>query len=589
MPISLHPTRRAILKALGLLGIGTATFGRALTALAQDRSEITTDMLARAEWVAGVSFTDEERDLMLRGVNEALADFDLLRSANIDNAVPPAMSPTPVGVLAADSPARTRDVDNARTDVTPRSRAIDRPSADELPFLTVGDLGSLLRRGLLRSRELTELYLERLKRYDETLECVITLTEARALAQADAADRELSDGRDRGPLHGIPWGAKDIIAVAGYPTTWGATPYRERVIDNTATVVRRLDEAGAVLLAKLTVGALAWGDVWFDGVTKNPWHVEEGSSGSSAGSASATAAGLVGFALGSETWGSIVSPCTRCGCSGLRPTFGRVSRAGVMALSWSMDKVGPIARSAEDLSLVFGAIHGADAGDAATVDRPFAWPAAEPLAGLRIGVASSLFEGDREPEFGEEEPDGADAMRATAKEWADFDRRSLTELEAAGATLVPVELPTDLPTSAMGHILTAEAAAAFDELSRSGRDDELVRQIEFAWPNVFRQGQLIPAVSYIQANRMRTLLMRAYDEALRDVDMFVAPSYEGDHMLATNLTGHPAVVVPNGYRASNGTPTSITFTGKLYEDDTLLMVADAFQRATGYHRAHPTL
>jgi Asp-tRNA(Asn)/Glu-tRNA(Gln) amidotransferase A subunit family amidase len=456
-----------------------------------------------------------------------------------------------------------------------------RPADDDaLAFLTAAELGALIHSRQISSEELTTFYLERLRRYDPQLHCVITLTEERALAAARRADRELGKGKWRGPLHGVPWGAKDLLSVKGYPTTWGAKPYLDQVIDEDATVVSRLDEAGAVLVAKLTLGALAWGDVWFGGTTRNPWNTEQGSSGSSAGPASATAAGLVGFSVGSETWGSIVSPSTRCGVSGLRPTFGRVSRHGAMALSWSMDKLGPICRSVEDCGLVMEAIHGADGLDPTAVDRPYAWGTKLDLSALRFGYLRSDFE--RELEFG----DGDDeAARQRAQEWRRFDLESLETIRSLGMELVPLQLP-DIPVGALSFILSAEAGAAFDELTRSGRDDELVRQIENAWPNVFRQSRTIPAVEYIQANRVRTVLMRKMEELLAGLDGWLAPSIAGDNLLLTNLTGHPSVVLPNGF-CSDGTPTSFAVNGRLFGETEILAVAHSYQSATGFHLRRP--
>jgi Asp-tRNA(Asn)/Glu-tRNA(Gln) amidotransferase A subunit family amidase len=429
---------------------------------------------------------------------------------------------------------------------------------------------------------LTRLYLDRIRRYDPVLKCVITRTDELALELASRADREIASGMYRGPLHGIPWGAKDLLAVPGYATTWGAGPYRDQVRPEKARVASRLEDAGAVLVAKTTVGELAWGDVWFGGTTKNPWNTKQGSSGSSAGSASATAAGLVGFSIGTETWGSIISPCTRCGTTGLRPTFGRVSRYGAMALAWSMDKIGPIARSAEDCALVFGSIHGADPLDPTSVDRAFEWPPTRELRKLRIGFLEDLFEGDY-TKWAEKEEEKPGLV-----EWKALDRKTLQVLRDLGLQLVPVKLPDSLPVGSLATILTAEAAAAFDELTRSGRDAQLVRQVADAWPNVFRQGQMVPAVEYIRANRIRVLAMRAMDDLMAQVDVYVAPTFGGDNLLLTNLTGHPAVVVPNGFRSS-GSPTSITFQGRLYGESTLLAVAHAYQQATDFHLRRPKL
>jgi Asp-tRNA(Asn)/Glu-tRNA(Gln) amidotransferase A subunit family amidase len=417
------------------------------------------------------------------------------------------------------------------------------------------------------------MYLGRLRRLDPVLHAVITYTEERALEQAERADREIAAGRYRGPLHGIPWGAKDLLAVRGYPTTWGSPIFKEQVFDEDATVVERLEKAGAVLVAKLSLGELARGDVWFGGMTRNPWNLEQGSSGSSAGSAAATVAGGVAFGIGSETLGSIVSPSTRNGATGLRPTFGRVSRHGAMTLCWSLDKLGPLARSAEDCALVFEAIHGPDGKDATVVDRPFVWNPGLDVKKLRVGYARSLFE--QKPAEGQEE-------------WHDLDLAALEALRGLGVELRPIELPKELPIDALRVILTAEAAAAFDELTRSGQDDRMVQQTENAWPNSFRQGQTVPAVAYIQANRVRTLLMREMDRLFADLDACVVPTFAGSGILLTNLTGHPAVVVPDGFR-KDGTPTSLTFLGRLYGEAEALALARAFQEATGFHLRHPEL
>jgi Asp-tRNA(Asn)/Glu-tRNA(Gln) amidotransferase A subunit family amidase len=441
-------------------------------------------------------------------------------------------------------------------------------TVDEVAFWPVAWLSELVRTHQVSSEELTRMYVGRLERHGATLEAVVTLLDERALRDARRADDEIIHGRWRGPLHGIPWGAKDLLATREAPTTWGAQPFATQTIDEDATVVRRLQAAGAVLIAKLTLGALAMGDYWFGGRTRNPWNLEEGSSGSSAGSAAATVAGLVGFAIGTETLGSIVSPSTRTGATGLRPTFGRVSRHGAMALSWSMDKLGPICRSAEDCALVFHAIHGADGLDPSARSVPFVWDADSPLDDLRVGYLAAAFEGDR----------------PTAAQ----DRAALDEIRRLGVDPVPVELPRRFPLSALRMILNAEAAAAFDDLTRSGQDDELTRQTAGSWPNAFRTARFIPAVEYIQASRVRTMVMGALAAALDGIDVVVAPSYAEDLLLMTNLTGHPVVVVPHGFN-DEGSPVSFSFVGNLYRDAEALRLAGAYQRATDFHRRRPPL
>ena len=571
--------RRRVLKVLSLCGAGAGTgvFTRALAALAAGEPEVTSNMIRRAEWIAGLNLTDADRQLLAEDLGKTIAGFEKLRAVPLDNSVLPALffDPTPGKGGAGQAAVRVRWDD---------SRPERRPQSDEdLAFAPVAVLARLLRQRRVSSLELTRLYLDRLRRFDPVLKCVVTLTEDLALQQAKRADRELAAGKPRGPLHGIPWGAKDLLAVPGYPTTWGSVPYRDQVRPEKATVVARLEEAGAVLIAKLSVGELAWGEVWFGGMTRNPWKTTQGASGSSAGSAAATAAGLAGFTIGTETEGSIVSPCTRCGATGLRPTFGRVSRHGAMALAWSMDKIGAIARAVEDCALVFGAIQGADGLDPTVENRPFAWPSGRDVRRLRVGYTPDLFEEDytKWAESEEEKP----ALR----EWADVDRRTLETLRGMGIKLVPIKLPSTLPAGELGIILTAEAAAAFDDLTRSGRDDLLVRQTKDAWPNVFRQGQFIPAVEYIRANRIRTLLMREMERLMADIDVYVVPSYGGDNLLITNLTGHPAVVVPNGFAAVDGAPTSITFQGRLHGEAETLALAQAFQRETGFHLKRPPL
>jgi len=569
--------RRRVLQLMASLGT-TAVFSRALVALAAEKAVATTEMIRQAEWVAGVEYGDADRELMLEGINELLEDFANLRAVPLDNGVPPAL------VFQPDGGSELGAVPAVRTARPGRWVAGERPASDdELAFLPVTELSALLRARKVSSMELTRLYLDRLERYDPTLQCVITRTDELALEQAEQADRELSAGRYRGPLHGIPWGAKDLLAVPGYRTTWGAKPYEDQVRQERATVAARLDAAGAVLVAKLTLGALAWGDVWYGGTTKNPWNTEQGSSGSSAGPASATSAALVGFAIGTETWGSIVSPCTRCGVTGLRPTFGSVSRYGAMALSWSMDKIGPIARSVEDCALVFDAIRGVDGLDNSVVDRPFSWPPERDPRTLRVGYVERLFEEDAAAEVEDEE------QQERVREGQAFNRRTLETLRNLGFRLVPMELPDQVPFGSLAFILTAEAATAFDELTRSGQADLLVRQVGDAWPNVFRQGQMVPAVEYLRANRLRTLLLQEMEQKLEGVDVYVNPSFGGNNLLLTNLTGHPSVVLPNGFRAGDGTPTSITFNGRLFHETELLAVAQAYQQATDFHLQRPPL
>jgi Asp-tRNA(Asn)/Glu-tRNA(Gln) amidotransferase A subunit family amidase len=537
-----------------------------LWAVAEENGTVTVADLVQAERVSGLEFTEAEREQMLEGVNDLLEDYAKIREVPLDNSVSPALhfDPRPVGFDHCPGPRHFR---------SSRPDSIEVPeNLEDLAFLSVTSLAQLIRTRNITSVALTEMYIERLKRFDPTLHCVITLTEERALAQAHRADREIAAGLYRGPLHGIPWGAKDLLAVRGYPTTWGATPFKEQHLDIDATVVQRLDEAGAVLVAKLTMGALANGDVWFGGKTRNPWDPENGSSGSSAGSASAVAAGLVGFAIGTETRGSILSPCTRCGATGLRPTFGMVSRYGAMALSWSMDKIGPICRSVEDCALVLDVIAGPDNRDETVIDIPFSWDADRDPRDLRVGYLHSPFEDKPEEE--------------ERQEWYELNLQSLEALRSLGIDLIPIELP-EVPVSAIGFILIVEAAAAFDDLTRDNVDDTLVRQDDRAWPNRLRTHRAVPAVEYLQANRVRRIAMQEMDRILAGIDVYLSPTF-GDNLRLTNLTGHPAVVVPNGFRA-DGTPTSVTFCGNLFHDSEAMLLARAYQEATGFHLQHPEI
>lgn len=544
--------RRSMLKALSALGIGTTTFQRALAAQAEKAPAITADMVKQAEWIAGLELTAAERTEVAHSLERTVKELDDLRKQPVGYDLPPALTFFPTPPL----PAAT--VERGRIPL-PHPSSVKRPASDEdLAFLSVAELGALLRSRQTTSTELTKLYLSRLKRFDPMLKCVVTLTEALALEQAKRADQELASGRDRGPLHGIPWGAKDLIAYPGHPTTWGATPFKGRVLTEKAAVAERLDEAGAVLIAKLSLGALASGDQWFGGRTRSPWDPRRGSSGSSAGSASAAAAGLVGFAIGSETLGSIVSPCRACGATGLRPTFGRVSRFGCMTLAWSMDKIGPIARSVLDCALIFDVIHGADPRDPASIDQPFAWPAAKPLESLKIGYI--------------EEPRRPSATR-----------KELKLLRQLGFNLVPITLPGEIPVWAVAIMLSVEAAAAFDDLTRK----HVVEGLN-SWPETFRMGQFVPAVEYLRAARVRTSLMRAMAKRFEEVDLYVGAGLDPP---ITNLTGHPSVVLPLGFADRDGRPApgSVVLTGRLYDEATILGVAIALENAARDNLERPPL
>ena len=567
--------RRRFMSYFAGIGLSSTLLPGVLWAEVSNGADITASTIAAAEELAGLSFTDEERTIMVDGLKTNQSRIEALHKVALANSIAPALvfNPVPPGKKIPREAKRSMVRSNGRVRTVPADR-------DELAFLPVTELSELVRRRQVTSLALTQLYLERLKRYDPVLKCVISLTEERALAQARAADSEIARGKYRGPLHGIPWGAKDLLAVKGYKTTWGAGPYRDQVIDDDATVVQRLDAAGAVLVAKLTLGELAQGDIWFGGKTRNPWNVSAGSSGSSAGPASATAAGLVGFSIGSETLGSISSPSTVCGTTGLRPTYGRVPKAGAMTLSWSMDKLGPICRSVEDCALVLDAIHGPDDKDLSAIAASFNWNARVPLAGIRVGYVKSAFD---LPVL--DPKDEKRTLHATKK----FDDAALDVLRGMGVKLTPVELP-DIPYDAMRFILTAEAAAAFDDLTRSNRDNELVQQTRGDWANTFRTARFIPAVDYINANRLRTQAIAEWDKLMQTVDVIVTPTAATGlaQLVATNLTGHPAVILPNGFRP-DGTPVSLTFLGGLFDEARLLAVANAYQVETGFHRVRPAV
>ena len=532
------------------------------------------DLAPAAAELVGLELTGDEVALMAGELSGQLAAYAGLRDGDLDNAVAPAMTFSPLvpGVIPAPHPT-------ARVVPGPPPAVRDDWRAD-FWTLSIPELGALLRAGRTTCLELTELHLERLAALDEQLHCVVTLLPERARAQARQLDVEAAEGRWRGPLHGIPWGAKDLLAVAGAPTTWGAEPYRDQVLDVDAAAVRRLDAAGAVLIAKLSLGSLAMGDVWFGGTTRNPWAPRTGSSGSSAGSAAAVAAGGVVFALGSETLGSIVSPSVRCGVTSVRPSFGRVSRAGAMALSWSMDKLGPMARSFVDAGHVLAAIAGPDEDE---LDAAALQPADWPLTSMHDHRVGDLTVGV--PAGSREDPvlvQALDELRAALA-----DRGHALEV-------VDLELP-EAPLDGMLLGLMVEAAAAFDGLTRSGDDDRLVRQGADAWPNLFRAARLVPAVEYVNAQRHRTLLVRELEARLQAVDVVVHPPFAGGLLLATNLTGHPTVVAPlflDGAEEADGTrrypgPRGICFTGRLYDEGFLLAVADLWQGRARHNDHHP--
>lgn len=567
--------RRAFMGYFASIGLGSTLLPELLWAKAAVGEEIKPAAIACAEELAGLKFDDAEREMMVEGLKTQEQRLEALHKIPLNNSVVPAIVFNPLPAVARPDTRVRGKMARSRPSI-PRKPS----NLEDLAFQPVSILSEMIRRRVVSSTELTSMYLARLKKYDPQLLAVVTLTEDRALRQAKQMDLELARGKYRGPLHGIPWGAKDLLAVRGYKTTWGAGPYRNQTVDMDATVVQRLDAAGAVLVAKLTLGELAQGDVWFGGMTRNPWKLDQGSSGSSAGPASATAAGLVGFAIGSETLGSISSPSTRVGVTGLRPTFGRVPRTGAMALSWTMDKLGPICRSAEDCALVLDAIMGPDGIDSTVSDAPFRWDHSVDIRKLRIGYFKAAFD---LPVI-----DPKDEKR-TVHFTKPFDDAALGVMRRLGAKLIPVEVP-DIPYDPMRIILTAEAAAAFDDLTRSDRDKELVQQGKGDWANTFRTARFIPAVDYINANRVRTQAIQKWAELFSQVDVIVTPTNAANlaQLVATNFTGHPAVILPNGFR-EDGTPVSLTFLGGLYQEANLIAVASAYQNATAFHLKYPDL
>jgi len=541
-----------------LLGLLPANRLRAQT----NTNAVSRETVSQAQKVFSLDFSDAKIDLLLGGLKEHLADFATLREFPISNSVPSAMlfNPIPVGMKF--------ETVRKKFKTSPPGKVKLPADPDDLAFYSIGQLSALIKSRQLTSERLTRLCLDRLKKYGPKLNCVVTLTEDLALEQARRADREIAAGKYRGPLHGIPYGVKDLLATKNSKTTWGSAPYQDQVLPEDATVIKRLEDAGAVLVAKLSLGELAMGDVWYAGLTRNPWNIKQGSSGSSAGPASATAAGLVPFAIGSETHGSIVSPCERCGVTGLRPSYGRVSRTGAMNLSASMDKLGPIARSVEDCAIVFNAIYGPDGIDQTVYDVPFNYDPRLKWQKLRIGYLAGDFEKEK----------GASRTNSLA---------ALEKLRSLGAKLDPLELPKP-PAEAISFVLEVEAAAAFDDLTRSGRDDLMKRQGGDAWPNIFREARFVPAVEYIEANRIRYVLIQEMARTLSDIDVFVSPTFAGECHLITNLTGHPCVVLPDGFKP-DGTPTAICFIGNLFQEAETLAVAKAYQDATDFHLKHPDL
>jgi Asp-tRNA(Asn)/Glu-tRNA(Gln) amidotransferase A subunit family amidase len=525
------------------------------------QDSITTMDIRSAEKITSVHFTPAKEDSLLSQVQSRAKDYNKMRHLSLANWVPMTMVESPL--LTHMNPKKKQLPVNFEI---PSGVTIP-ANKSELAFYSIPQLASLIKNKKITSLELTEFFIDRLKKYGDTLHCVISLTEDIARKEAAEADKEIAAGKYRGLLHGIPYGLKDLFAVKGTKTTWGANPYKDQIIDDNSYVYTKLKNAGAVLIAKLSMGALAMDDYWFEGQTKNPWNMLEGSSGSSAGSAAATVAGLVPFAIGTETYGSIISPSTVCGATGLRPTFGSVSRSGAMTLSWSLDKAGPICRSAEDAAIVFNYLHGTDGKDAAAVKMPFNYKEKVDLSRMKIAYAKNYF---------------------NKKDTLGNENNVLEVFRKAGATLIPVDFPDSgvYNFDMIGIVIGAESAAAFDEFTRTGVDDQMPRQGKGEWPNYFRAARFIPAVEYINTNRHRYYLMQKVNEVIEKYDVIICPTWVGNQAAITNLTGHPAISIPTGFNKEH-TPTSITLVGKLYDEATILEIAKVYQNQTKWNKMHP--
>lgn len=530
------------------------------TMIAQEK--ISLQDIRSAEKIASLHFTGDKEDSMLSGLQRRSRIYDKMHRYNLDNAIPFPMTFSPVLPYMQFSKVQEEVSFSLPATELPRNKS-------DLAFYSIRQLAFLLQSKKITSTELTKIFLNRLKQFGDTLHCVVSLTEDIALKEAAEADSEIQSGKYRGILHGIPYGLKDLFAVKNTKTTWGATPYRDQVVDVDSYVYTKLRKAGAVLVAKLTTGALAMDDYWFGGRTRNPWNISTGSSGSSAGPASATVAGLVPFAIGTETYGSIISPSTVCGATGLRPTFGSISRQGAMTLAWSLDKAGPICRSADDAAIVFYYLHGTDGLDAAAVTMPFNYKEKADISKMKIGYANNYFE------------KGDTLGNETA---------FMNVLRTAGANLQPVDFPDSAiyPFDIIGLVIGAESSAAFDAFTRMGLDDQMKRQGKDEWPNYFRTARFIPATEYINANRHRYVLMQKMNDFIEKFDVVIFPTWGGHQAAITNLTGHPAVTVPTGFNDHN-LPTGITLIGNLYDEATLLEVAKIYQDATLWNKMHPVL
>lgn len=526
-----------------------------------DKKPINKDSIVDAEILMGVSFNEEERDKIIPYLKAYRSHYREMNDIKFLNSIKPPLYFNPnIKEIYSKKPSEKNDYSKINNISIPENK-------EDLAFFSIIQLALLLQKQEITSAELTKLYLNRLKRYDLELQCVITLTKEIALEQAEKADEEIQKGKYRGFLHGVPYGIKDLFSYPGYPTTWGAEPFRNQILDQKATVIAKLEDAGAVMLAKLSTGRLASDHRWFGGETKSPWNIKHHAGGSSAGSASATAAGLVGFSIGTETWGSIIQPCHQCGTTGLRPTYGRVSSYGVMTLSWSLDKIGPICRTVEDCAIVFDAIYGPDGKDKSIIDIPFYWNANQEIKGIRIGYTKNLFE-----------------MEYQNRE---FDLKTLEVLKNLGFKLKPIKL-SSLSSHVIDIITTCDMSTFFEELVLNKIDVE-------PWANSLKAARFIPATEYIKAQRYRWLLMDEMKKLFDQINIIITPTidYTNDFWKTssnylTNLTGHPAVVIPNGFK-ENGMPSSITLIGDLYKEGDVLRIAKLLQDKTGFHLMKPEL
>ena len=546
-----------------------------------DIKKITISDITSAEKLLGITYSNSEREQMVQNLEGQILSAKLRRGMELDNKIPMAskFDPRLPGFQMPSSRS-----------VKARENSIKLPKKEEdIAFSNVGEQGTWIKNGLITSRKLTQIYLDRIEKFNSKLECFATVTKDQALAEADAMDSLTSANINLGPLHGIPYGLKDLFDTKGVRTGWGAEPYKNRVPTEDAEIVKRLRAAGAVILGKTTLGALAYNDIWYGGRTKNPWNLNEGSSGSSAGSASATAAGLCSFAIGTETLGSITSPSQRCGTTGLRPTFGRVSRHGGMALCWSLDKVGPICRCVEDTGIVLSTLNGYDENDLSSIRAPFNFDTTENIKDLVIGYLPEAF----------------------GKGATEVDRETLKVATSLGAKVKEVKLE-DLPYMSLINILYAEAGAAFEQLTLSNEDDTLTWQDDGAWPNTFRKARFLSAVDHVQLDRLRYLVMKALDNLFSEIDVLIGPFDTGPMLVASNFTGHPCLHLRAGFEqlASRGAaslgegklntgeagtgekflvPHGISLWGRLFEEEKILNFGMALEKELSVFKKRPEL